>query len=153
MLRSPGHARWHEDRLDLQLAGEGTYLIAWSGDRPVGHVFLRLTGSRDPLVRRNLGDCPVLSALSVWPEEYRNQGVGTALLVEAERIASEAGETCLAIGVGDDNPGARRLYERLGYTDWGHGEIESTWGYVDENGRQIRESELITYLVKQLDHG
>ncbi|MBT7304374.1 MAG: GNAT family N-acetyltransferase [Victivallales bacterium] len=48
--------------------------------------------------------------------EYRNQGCGSRLVAEVERIARNRGHTRLGIAVNpDDNQGARRLYERLGF--------------------------------------
>lgn len=45
---------------------------------------------------------------------HRNRGIGRALLVHAERLASDGGLRSLSIETGIDNP-ARRLYERHGF--------------------------------------
>jgi hypothetical protein len=45
------------------------------------------------------------------------------LICAAEDIARQLGHEQIALGVGLDNPKARRLYERLGYADWGHGTV------------------------------
>jgi ribosomal protein S18 acetylase RimI-like enzyme len=47
----------------------------------------------------------------------RGRGFGSALLAEAERIATAADCTGLSIIVSDGNPGAVRLYRRLGYRE------------------------------------
>jgi hypothetical protein len=53
-----------------------------------------------------------------------------------------------------DNPGARRLYERLGYADWGNGTIVETWVERDRDGPPVRVSERLHVLVKALPgHG
>jgi len=53
---------------------------------------------------------------------YRRKGVATALVREAERLAKEHGCTHIGLEVGNaDNPDAKRLYEHLGYVDWGQG--------------------------------
>jgi RimJ/RimL family protein N-acetyltransferase len=52
---------------------------------------------------------------------FQRRGIGTALIRWGEDTARQLGHRRLAIGVGVDNPSARRLYERLGYIDWGHG--------------------------------
>jgi hypothetical protein len=52
--------------------------------------------------------------------------------------------------VGVDNPGARRLYERLGYVDWDHGTIVGTWVERDHGGPPITLSETCNVLVKRL---
>ncbi|MFC8584052.1 GNAT family N-acetyltransferase [Streptomyces sp. NPDC057217] len=48
-------------------------------------------------------------------EEHRGHGYGRALMLLAERVAGEAGETLLGLHVFTDNTPAVRLYESLGY--------------------------------------
>jgi ribosomal protein S18 acetylase RimI-like enzyme len=55
-----------------------------------------------------------LDDLSVTAE-YRNRGVGTALLREAEACSRRIGVPRIIFHVEKTNRGARRLYERLGY--------------------------------------
>ncbi len=47
--------------------------------------------------------------------EQRGHGYGRALMLLAERVAREAGETLLGLHVFADNTPAVRLYESLGY--------------------------------------
>jgi ribosomal protein S18 acetylase RimI-like enzyme len=54
--------------------------------------------------------------LSVYPQ-YRGQGIGTVLLAHAEQRMAEAACSGFAIIVSDANLGARRLYERHGYSE------------------------------------
>ena len=54
--------------------------------------------------------------LAAYPE-HRGCGVGTALLAEADRLASKAGMPGLSLIVSDTNTGARRLYERHGFRE------------------------------------
>ena len=64
------------------------------------------------------------------------------------------GHQRLGLGVGVDNPGARRLYERLGYADWGHGTIVGTWVERDRDRPPVTVSERLHLLVKALPgHG
>jgi hypothetical protein len=51
-----------------------------------------------------------------------------------------------------DNPDARRLYERLGYADWGHGHgsIVATYRDRDRDGPPVAITEAIDLLVKGL---
>jgi predicted acetyltransferase len=51
--------------------------------------------------------------------EFRNLGIGTALLVAAERAAAARGDRAVSLAVSTLNSGARRLYARLGYVDAG----------------------------------
>ena len=46
----------------------------------------------------------------------RGQGIGARLLRAAEQALQARGFRWALLGVQADNPGARRLYERLGYT-------------------------------------
>ena len=77
--------------------------VAHDGDRLAGILILNLKGSF-------VGYIQTVCAAP----EYRRQGVGTALVAFAEeRIFRE--HRNVFICVSDFNPGARRLYERLGY--------------------------------------
>ena len=61
------------------------------------------------------GDDWYVQMVAVDPDA-RGRGVGSALLAEAERRARQTDCVRLALDVDADNTGARRLYERLGYT-------------------------------------
>jgi ribosomal protein S18 acetylase RimI-like enzyme len=50
--------------------------------------------------------------------QFQRRGIGTMLIGAGEETARQLGHRRLALGVAVDNPGARRLYERLGYADW-----------------------------------
>lgn len=77
-----------------------------------------------PEVARNLNELKVvaggtwyITAAAVFPE-YRNLGVGEALLLKAEALAREQGIEDLTLMVGSFNEGARRLYRRFGFSEW-----------------------------------
>ena len=57
-----------------------------------------------------------VNVLAAYPDQ-RSQGLGTALLAVADKLAAEAGSRGLSIIVSDANTGARRLYERTGYRE------------------------------------
>ena len=57
-----------------------------------------------------------VNVLAAYPE-FRGQGIGTHLLVAADKQAAESGSNGLSIIVSDANTGARRLYERQGYVE------------------------------------
>ena len=57
-----------------------------------------------------------VNILATYPES-RGQGLGGALLTIAEDIAANLSKRGLSIIVADTNTGARRLYERHGYTE------------------------------------
>ncbi len=56
-----------------------------------------------------------VNVLASYPQ-WRNRGFGAALLRHAEDRAADSGSrTGLSVIVADNNAGARRLYERMGY--------------------------------------
>jgi ribosomal protein S18 acetylase RimI-like enzyme len=55
-------------------------------------------------------------ALAAYPE-YRGRGVGSALLVQADKMAAGASAPGLSLIVSDTNSDARRLYERTGFRE------------------------------------
>ena len=57
-----------------------------------------------------------VNVLAAYPE-MRGQGLGTALLAIADKLAADADRRGLSIIVSDANTGARRLYERSGYRE------------------------------------
>ena len=57
-----------------------------------------------------------VNVLASYPES-RGKGYGTELLEIAEQLAKDTGRTGMSIIVSEANDGARRLYERCGYTE------------------------------------
>jgi GNAT superfamily N-acetyltransferase len=142
----------HYKRHDVQKRGEGVYLIAWHDHTPVGHFLLRWSGPDDARVMRYV-DVTQSAFLEAGRTQvaYRRKGVATALIREAERLAKEKGCTQIGLEVGStDNPDAKRLYEHLGYVDWGHGDFLICWESIDRSGNPGTESEIVTYMYKPL---
>jgi GNAT superfamily N-acetyltransferase len=139
---------WFTDHLARQQRGGGVLLVAWLDGRPVGDGFLSYEPD-EPAVRRQLPAVPQLSHLEVLGP-LQGRGIGTALIHAAEDSARKLGHQRLTLAVGLDNPRARRLYERLGYADWGHGRIVTTWVERDPEGRPVTMSEVCDVLVKRL---
>jgi GNAT superfamily N-acetyltransferase len=82
------------------------YLVAWEGERPLGHAHLAL-------------GCPAeLQDVSVL-EGHRRRGVASALTRAAEREAVVRGRDRLTLTVSVDNVVAQAVYRRLGYRDSG----------------------------------
>jgi GNAT superfamily N-acetyltransferase len=124
-------------------------LVAWRDGRPVGDVFLACDPAGEPEVRRWLPGVPRLVHLEVDGRVQR-RGIGTALIHAGEDTARRLGHRRLALGVALDNLGARRLYERLGYADWGHGTVVGTWQDHDHDGPPVTHSDVLDTLVKDL---
>lgn len=121
----------------LQADGVSVLLVAWIRTDPVGSGQLDLRTS--PVELKNL---------SVRPD-VRGRGIGSTLVAAAESWARRHGHTRVGMGVGIDNPDARRLYERLGYAPTGR--ISTvTYDYVDAEGVAHRATETDELLVKRL---
>jgi GNAT superfamily N-acetyltransferase len=109
-------ARWRE-RLERPPLGWSTF-VAVEDDRVVG--FASVGPSRD---ERDIGE---LYALYVEPESW-STGAGRALIETAEaRLLQEYDEATL--WVLDDNPRARRFYERAGWAPDGAEKSDERWG-------------------------
>ncbi|MCX5389511.1 GNAT family N-acetyltransferase [Streptomyces sp. NBC_00094] len=147
-IPNPGAPARHADRFARQEAGLGTYLLAWRDGVPVGYGQVRWDGCAAPEVRAVLGDCPELNGLDVWPEGFRGQGIGTALVHAAEALVRERGGTALGLGVAHDNPRAAALYARLGY----EAAVTYTdrYGWTDAEGRTHACADACIFLVRSL---
>lgn len=113
-----------------QRAGRRLMLLADVNGYPIGQVFIQLESFDD--FGRNSGDRGYLYSLRVM-DAFQKKGIGTALLREAEYILRERDYDSVSIAAAKDNPGARRLYERLGFRVYT--EDAGRWHYVDHEGR------------------
>ena len=130
----------HASHVAAQSAWGSQYLVAWAGQEPQGSLVLRLSGYEGERARAAHPDAVEICHLHVRPA-YRGRGVGTALIAAAERTARELGHALVALGVDEDNPDARRLYERLGYVATGiHDVCEYDWTAPDGTVHHARES-------------
>ena len=98
-----------------ELLGDGSSfaLGAWRGDRLIGYAVVHVAGP-DPVWATG-SSFVELNTLSVTRTE-RRAGVGTALLDEVERELTARGIDQYVIGVDSVNEGARRFYERRGFS-------------------------------------
>jgi ribosomal protein S18 acetylase RimI-like enzyme len=65
--------------------------------------------------------CYYISDISVRPE-FRGKGIGSKLIASAEKEAVAEGCRTIRLAVWYDNPAAKRLYERLGFREYGRRE-------------------------------
>ncbi len=111
-------------------------LLAEIEEQLVGQLFVQLT------TRANFSTEGVASgylyAFRV-KSPYRNQGVGSQLIHEAESNLADRGFLRAVISVAKRNVAARRLYERAGYAVFT--EDSGNWSYIDHDGRlrEVRE--------------
>jgi GNAT superfamily N-acetyltransferase len=128
------------NRLDQWRAEGSTFLIAWDGERPVGHAHVAWEGTK-------LG-APELQDVFV-AEDARRRGIATELTNAAEREARTRGHDRLSLSVGVGAFAAQTLYERLGFAD---AEIapERVVGTIVLRGEPFEVDDTLVYLVKQL---
>jgi len=147
LVSTLGQRPYFVDRLARQDRGEGVVLVAWSYGHPVGDVYLWRAPANEPQIRMHLPGVPMLNHLEVRPD-HRGRGIGTVIVDHAEQVASQLGYQRVALGVGIDNPRAHRLYRRLGYVDWGHGRVETSYATSAPDGSVRRFAETIHILLK-----
>lgn len=143
-----GRNRGHAARFARHAAGTSTFLIAWSTDGPLGSCEVLWNGPKEPAVHA-VFDCPEITGLQVWPPHHQGQGVGTALIAEAERRSRNLGISRIGLGVAKDNPRATALYLRLGYAFTGCDYVDH-WHYQDDTGIRHDEADPCAWLVKPL---
>jgi ribosomal protein S18 acetylase RimI-like enzyme len=97
-VREPAIESW----LDAVLAGPS--VLAWHGDRVVGHVMFVPDGEEG-------------HELAIFVHQaYQEAGVGSALLSAGLDHAREAGVTSVWLSVSGGNTRARRLYGTAGFS-------------------------------------
>jgi GNAT superfamily N-acetyltransferase len=115
-----------------------TYLVAWDGAVPIGHVHIAWEETELEL--------PELQDMYVLPER-RSQGVGKLLAHAAERLVSSQGHDRCSLSVSEANTDARRLYERLGYS---HASVSPNRvrGTITIRGERFDVGDTLLYFTK-----
>lgn len=149
--RWKAHGGVHESHHSGQLAGATTYLVAWRDEEPLGSGVVQWGGCIGPNAREAFPRAVEINHLQVR-DEYRSQGVGTALIAAAEQLIGRVGMPQVAVGVADDNPHAERLYLGLGYRRTGIIDV-SEYSWVSDDGTVQQASERGQLLVKDLLQG
>lgn len=142
---------FHKSKITEQKEGKGLWLIAWNNRKPVARGQLQWEGSKRESVRQYVKDTPQIDSLEVV-EEFRGKGIGTEVIKVMEEKTREKGFKQIGMAVEIENEGAIRLYEKLGYKNWGHGNFDGTWKYTDSKGEEHTVPESYTYLLKDLTH-
>jgi ribosomal protein S18 acetylase RimI-like enzyme len=97
----------------------------------IGQLFVHLRSDR-----RELADgetSAYIYGFRIRPA-YQSRGIGTKMLEIAEKDLLLRGYRIVNLNVGQDNPRARTLYERLGYRVIGSD--PGRWSYYDQYGRR-----------------
>jgi GNAT superfamily N-acetyltransferase len=128
-------------RLEQQIEGRSTYLVAWDEDQPVGHAHIAWVGT-------HLG-VPEIQDVFVVPER-RRQGIAAQLMLAAEQEARASGWDSISLGVSQEgNVAARALYAKLGYGDAGIDPVPVS-GVITIRGRSVEVDDTLVYLTKPL---
>jgi len=125
--------------------GQKIMLVAVRGEEIVGQIFVQLESSEARFANgRTRG---YLYSLRVRPA-WQRQGIGTQLIGAGEAELHTRGFTTAVISAGKENPGALRLYQRLGYRVFA--EDPGVWYFTDVNGNQQCFQEPCWVLEKSL---
>jgi GNAT superfamily N-acetyltransferase len=138
----------HEEQFAAQDLGWCDYLLALDDrGRIVGHTVVRMY-SKYERVLDSLGRFPEVNGLAAYPT---GQGTGSALLEASLDVAEQRGASIIGLAVDLSNVDARRLYERHGFVDWGHGEVVDDWEELaDEGNVLVRHHDVCAYLALKL---
>ncbi|MFJ5234376.1 GNAT family N-acetyltransferase [Kitasatospora sp. NPDC088391] len=134
---SPKHVRELAGKVRRAEAGEIDYLAVCT---PTGH----------PVALGGVDYAPAPGAGTLWQlgvhPALRSCGIGTLLVRAAERRITARGLTRAELGVEEDNPRARALYERLGYRAYGR--APDGWDVEGEDGT-LRRYETVCVLMRK----
>ncbi|HEX9998193.1 MAG TPA: GNAT family N-acetyltransferase [Abditibacterium sp.] len=117
--------------------GKRITLVAVCGEQILGYTNIIWEPDYEPFREAGI---PEINDLNVVTE-FQKQGIGTALIQEAERIALENGKDVMGIGFGltDDYGAAQRLYPKLGYVPDSRGVHSTQWGDEIYLTKQLRK--------------
>lgn len=106
--------------------GERVTLVATDGESIVGYTNVLWQSGYMPFLSEGI---PEINDLNVVAE-FRNRGIGRALIREAELVAAKAGKSIMGIGVGltPDYAAAQHLYPMVGYVSDGRGVHKTQYG-------------------------
>ena len=123
-------------------SGEAFVVVADFNDVPIGQAAIYWHG------KLSHPDIPDLQSVRVHPA-FQGQGIGTRLFEAAEMVVRARGLRHLSLSVGADNPGARRLYERLGFRVTSE-PYQDAWQYVNARGEIVPVTETVLDMIKEL---
>ncbi len=143
---SPRSDEYYRQCLDEQVKNKRIVLTAFSGGHFGGQANLIFT-SKYPYFREK--NIPEINDLFVIPE-YRDKGVATALMAEAEaRLRGKFHAVGLGVGLYRDYGNAQKLYVKLGYIPDGNGICYKNTAVVPGASVTV-DDDLLMYFIKQL---
>lgn len=129
-----------EEALTRAENGEISYLVAEVNGYPVGQVLIDCNTRKDDGVG-------IVWALRVIPN-MQNLGIGSQLMDAAEQTIRVRGLRVAELEVAQDNSGAKRLYDRLGYQVCR--ETVTSWWYKTPEGETVHVNEDAWAMCKTL---
>ena len=87
-------------------------------------------------------------SISIQPQ-FRNQGIGLRMMHTVEDDLKQRFFLQVTLNVGQDNLGARRFYDRLGYIVVSSDPRQ--WIYIDDKGKRRDVHEPSWRMIKELD--
>ena len=140
----------HAGRFQQQSRGDAVYFGAFINNCAIGYVLLSLDNKEDVMPYTNRERCADMIDLLVI-EPLRNYGIGSRLALACEACCKEAAIPYLGLDVNpEDNPAAKRLYERSGYHTVGELHIDGIYEYTDEQGGQGRYEDWCVDMIKRI---
>ena len=123
--------------------------VIWIADMDgkglIGQCFVSLKGNRPELA--NGMNRAYIYGFRIQPQ-FRNQGIGTRMMHTVEDDLRIRGFQQLTLNVGQDNFGAQRFYDRLGYIIVGSD--PGKWTYIDDKGKRRDVHEPAWRMIKDL---
>jgi ribosomal protein S18 acetylase RimI-like enzyme len=138
--------------LRFQEQNLNTYLVAFLGRIPVGHLQIYWQGCRNKEVKHNLIQFPALYTIEVDPD-HRSRGIGSAMMSVAERAVYECGtrgSNYVGLTVDVKNRRASDMYERRGYKYWNHPPFKAEYDTQPYGGNGEVVSQTVLFMFKHL---
>jgi ribosomal protein S18 acetylase RimI-like enzyme len=125
--------------------GKRIIFVAEIGGEIVGQIFVQLRHDRSN--QEGMSSTGYLQSFRI-KTSFRNRGIGTRLISQAEGALKKRGHKRAIIAVAQHNQDARRLYERHGYSVFR--EDPGEWSFIDDQGLPQYISEPAYLMEKQL---
>lgn len=107
-IRGKESSKLNDDRFIEQDKGKSLYLLAFQEGKPVGHIYVRFSGSE------KYHNCPILQDLYV-SKKFRGRGIGTKIVQDTELYLKNLGYGKISLDVETNEEWVRKFYEKQGF--------------------------------------
>jgi len=107
-IRGDKSQKLHESRLNFQNKGEANYYISFENNKPIGHVFVHLSGNSKH------HRCPVIQDLQV-KKDQRKKGLGLKIILEVEKKLKNLGYKKFGLDVETNEKWLIKFYKKIGF--------------------------------------